>query len=46
MDLLSLAVYNMLGEEVETIINNFQKAGRYETNFNANGYPVECIYTG
>jgi hypothetical protein len=25
----------MLGEEVATIVNNVQKAGRYEVNFNA-----------
>jgi len=27
----------MLGEEVVTIVNNVQKAGRYEVNFNASG---------
>jgi hypothetical protein len=25
----------MLGEEVATVVNNVQKAGRYEINFNA-----------
>jgi hypothetical protein len=30
---VKLAVYNMLGEEVATIVNNVQKAGRYEVNF-------------
>jgi hypothetical protein len=34
---VKLAVYNMLGEEVATIVNNVQKAGRYEINFNASG---------
>jgi len=34
---VKLAVYNMLGEEVATIANNVQKAGRYEVNFNAAG---------
>ncbi|MBK9097713.1 MAG: T9SS type A sorting domain-containing protein [bacterium] len=34
---VKLAVYNMLGEEVATIVNNIQKAGRYEVNFNASG---------
>ena len=32
---VKLAVYNMLGEEVATIVNSTQKAGRYEVNFNA-----------
>jgi len=32
---VKLAVYNMLGEEVATIVNATQKAGRYEVNFNA-----------
>ena len=34
---VKLAVYNMLGEEVATIVNTTQKAGRYEVNFNAAG---------
>jgi hypothetical protein len=34
---VKLAVYNMLGEEVATIVSNVQKAGRYEVNFNAAG---------
>jgi hypothetical protein len=32
---VKLAVYNLLGEEVATLINAFQKADRYEINFNA-----------
>jgi hypothetical protein len=32
---VKLAVYNMLGEEVTTIVNTTQKAGRFEVNFNA-----------
>ncbi len=32
---VKLAIYNMLGEEVETIVNSTQKAGRYEVNFDA-----------
>jgi photosystem II stability/assembly factor-like uncharacterized protein len=34
---VKLAVYNLLGEEVATIVNAFQKADRYEVNFNAAG---------
>ncbi len=32
---VKLAVYNMLGEEVTTIVNTTQKAGKYDVNFNA-----------
>ncbi|MDZ7625488.1 MAG: C25 family cysteine peptidase [Ignavibacteriaceae bacterium] len=32
---VKLAVYNLLGEEVTTLVNNEQKAGRYEVVFNA-----------
>ena len=34
---VKLAVYNLLGEEVATIVNSFQKADRYEVNFDASG---------
>jgi photosystem II stability/assembly factor-like uncharacterized protein len=34
---VKLAVYNMLGEEIATIVHTIQKAGRYEVNFNASG---------
>ena len=27
----------MLGEEVATLVNSYQKANRYEVNFNATG---------
>ena len=32
---VKLAVYNMLGEEVATIVNTTQEPGKYEVNFNA-----------
>ncbi len=32
---VKLSVYNMLGEEVASIVNTTQKAGRYEVNFDA-----------
>lgn len=32
---VKLAVYNLLGEEVVTLVNTQQKAGRYEIDFNA-----------
>jgi hypothetical protein len=34
---VKLAVYNLLGEELATLVNSFQKANRYEVNFNATG---------
>ncbi|MBE0571534.1 MAG: M20/M25/M40 family metallo-hydrolase [Ignavibacteriaceae bacterium] len=34
---VKLAVYNMIGEEVSTLVKNVQKAGKYEVNFNASG---------
>jgi Secretion system C-terminal sorting domain len=33
--LVKLAIYNLLGEEVTTIVNSTQKAGKYEVTFNA-----------
>ena len=33
---VKLAVYNLLGEEVATLVNGFQKAERYNVSFNAN----------
>jgi hypothetical protein len=33
---VKLAVYNLLGQEVATLVNSFQKADRYEILFNAN----------
>ena len=34
---VKLSIFNMLGEEVATLVNTQQKAGRYEINFNATG---------
>ncbi|NWG28156.1 MAG: T9SS type A sorting domain-containing protein [Ignavibacteriaceae bacterium] len=34
---VKLAVYNLLGEEVAKIVNAFQKANRYEVNFDGSG---------
>jgi len=33
--LVNLAVYNMLGEEVATLVNTIQKAGKYDVSFSA-----------
>jgi carboxypeptidase T len=32
---VKLSVYNLLGEEVTTLVNNLQQAGRYEVEFDA-----------
>ncbi|MDZ7623594.1 MAG: T9SS type A sorting domain-containing protein [Ignavibacteriaceae bacterium] len=34
---VKLAVYNLLGEEVASLVNSFQKADKYEVNFDASG---------
>jgi len=34
-----LTVYDALGREIETLVNDKQSAGTYETTFNASGYP-------
>ncbi len=33
---VTIKVYNMLGQEVATLLNNMQNPGNYEVNFNAN----------
>jgi hypothetical protein len=34
---VTLKVYNMLGQEVSTLVNGFQAANTYKVNFNASG---------
>ncbi len=34
-ELVSLKVYNILGQEVMTLINEYKNSGRYQVNFNA-----------
>jgi hypothetical protein len=36
---LTLKVYDILGKEVATIVNEYRQAGRYETKFNASNIP-------
>jgi hypothetical protein len=35
--IVTLKVYNLLGQEVRTLVNGFQNAGSYRTTFNAQG---------
>lgn len=35
---VNLFIYNLLGEKVATLVNNIQKAGRYEVNFDAGSF--------
>jgi hypothetical protein len=42
-DIVSLDVFNLLGEKVASLVNGFQKAGRYEIKFNAS-YLASGIY--
>ncbi len=45
-NLVTLKVYNMLGKEVATLVNNMQSAGQHEVNFNAANVPSGMyIYT-
>jgi len=37
--LQTIKVYNILGKEVATIVDDFKSAGRYEVQFNGNGLP-------
>ncbi|MFQ5769748.1 MAG: T9SS type A sorting domain-containing protein [bacterium] len=37
-DVVTLKVYDLLGREVQTLVNQFQKAGTHSINFNASMY--------
>ncbi len=41
---VSLKVFNMLGQEVVTLVNEFRNAGVYEVSFNANNLPTGTYF--
>jgi CubicO group peptidase (beta-lactamase class C family) len=36
---ITLKIFNTLGEEIETLVNEYKTAGRYQTEFNATNLP-------
>jgi photosystem II stability/assembly factor-like uncharacterized protein len=43
---VTLKVYDILGREIETLVNEFQKAGTYETQFPDNQYTINQMASG
>jgi|GEM_PF-577499 photosystem II stability/assembly factor-like uncharacterized protein len=43
---VTLKVYDILGREIETLVNEFQKAGTYETQFPNNQYTINQMASG
>lgn len=41
---ITLKVYNSLGQEVSTLVNETKQAGSYKVNFNASGLPSGVYY--
>ncbi|MGE5400793.1 MAG: T9SS type A sorting domain-containing protein [Ignavibacteriales bacterium] len=37
--MVSLKIFNLLGQEVQTLVNQFQNGGAYKATFNASGMP-------
>ena len=38
-DLVTIKVYDVLGREITTLVNNIKKAGNYQVEFDTNDYP-------
>jgi len=43
-DNIELNIYNLLGEKISTLINDYQSIGRYSIDFNGNGLPSGMYY--
>jgi len=43
---VTLKIYDILGKEIATLINEFQKAGTYETQFPDNQYTNNQLPSG
>ncbi len=41
---VTLTVYDLLGREVETLVNEYVKAGNYSVNYNADGLPTGVYF--
>lgn len=37
--MIKLKIYNLVGQEIETLVNNYQIAGQHETKWTATGLP-------
>jgi len=41
---VKIIVYDILGREIETLVNEIQKPGSYEVNWTEAGMPAVCIF--
>lgn len=44
LNIVTIKVYNLMGQEVQTLINKYQKTGRYSVDFNANNLSSGIYY--
>ena len=42
--IVTIEIYNTLGQKVKTLFNKFQNAGNYNINFNADGFSSGIYY--
>jgi hypothetical protein len=41
---VKLSIYNLLGQKVATLVNEWQQAGQYQVSWNASGFPSGIYY--